>query len=171
MAIVAVLIAIGAPGFIAARKQFIVDSDAEELISAIRTAQNNAISFKNGSVPDVKAWGIKIDLANDNFSLLSVSPPATVTTEKTNLKVYPVTQLNSGSDTEIYIYYTSPFGRAYVCNSAKTNWVMSSRPEQSFEPTDASGCNLASKDITVNYKGSIPSEIVTIATSGDVYAQ
>lgn len=173
MSIIAIIMAIGAPGLLAARRQFIVDSDAQELVSAVRSAQNNAISFKNGSGTSTKAWGVKIDVANNDFSILSVDiqPLTALTrTEGTDLKKYPVVKLAAGPDSTVFVYFTSPFGRAFVCSKEKTAWVMSSRPEQDFVPSDTLDCNVT-KNITLNYNGADPSQVITINANGDIYAK
>lgn len=167
MAIISILLIIGAPALVSARYQFMVDSVTEDIISTIRIAQNNAISIKGGSsCTDAKVWGVKIE--SNDYVLAHVCPdppPAPLSTETsaTSTKPYPAVTIG----TNAYVYFTAPFGEARLFTVAPvgTTWSEdASRIEQSY--TNSAFPTLLPQNISVSYRGR--TRTVTINPNGDV---
>jgi type II secretory pathway pseudopilin PulG len=154
MAIIAILMILSATAFLTIRDQVIVDSSAEEFLTAVREAQNRAISVTPDSDGNTtKVWAAFSDA--DNFNLLSLfglptEEPEYLTTfiEKQNLNPQStkitINATNSGSSevlTETYIAYASPFGKPYLlknnscANAGNTicQWKKSSKPNEEWE--------------------------------------
>jgi prepilin-type N-terminal cleavage/methylation domain-containing protein len=195
LAIVAVLSVLSVAGFLAARKQFLVDQAAEGLLSSIREVQNNAIAVKEDSAgEDTKVWGIKIYQINQQYELISLYPSGSQLALKsegiTNLPnsiTMNITKKTTTSESmsAVFIAYSSPFGKAYLANdtfagygSGACVWKTDATRVNKDYYLDKTCNNFASYDKTPNtvitveisFSGSNTKSVI-IGSNGDAYMQ
>lgn len=144
MGIIAIMLLIGVGTLIATRTQFAVDGIAEEMLSAIREAQNKSISVMEDSNPTsgytTKVWSVRLrqngsvyeyvllgfDAYNngsslsgyvENNSLKQLPNGATLTVSYPGA---PGNTLNGNQGVLGWISYSSPFGKAYLTKDSLT---------------------------------------------------
>lgn len=143
MTVMAVLSLLGAPALISARQQYLVDSVAEDIISTVRQAQNNAISIKSGTCADgrsTRAWYASV--SGNNYRLGSVCYNGSLaaktidTTQGGDLKQY--SQVVISTESNYRVYFSTPFARSYLYNesSIPTSWSESSFFERDIVPNN-----------------------------------
>lgn len=147
IAIMFILTAISATAFISARKHYLIDQVSENVITTIREAQNKAISVMDVEGKETKVWAVgffdfhdkNADPGHENekfFKLYGLSENGT-TLSPTETKIYYPdsvkityiftngTPLSDFGDVEAnkrgFIYYSSPFGKAYLSSSFITD--------------------------------------------------
>jgi len=167
MAIIAVLMLLGAGGLLSARDQFTVDRAVEEAITAVREAQNRSISFMQGtpgtSGATTKVWGV--DFSDNTIKIISVDGEGTNHLEKT-AEINPgITITAEGGN---HIYFASPFATTYLCQNEATIWSQSTdNPSKEYEPSD---CLAATGDINLLIEYKDHTRSVTINQRGDANA-
>lgn len=135
MGIMAMLLALGVGGLISARNSSEVDAVAEDLVSTIRQAQNNAISINGGSdckkptggtaIGMAKVWGVVV--VGPSYQLVyrcytddggnydwEVAKSYTSPYPGVNL-LHEIRSLANGiGDASVRIWFTAPQGRGWV---------------------------------------------------------
>lgn len=161
MGVVAVLAALTVTAFSSARNQSVASDATEQLLSAIREAQNRSISITKGKstnpvTEDTKAWGVKM---NTNaawlvyFDAQSVPPSTSNVVMRTqeSLPLYPGVSLRmthydkstniTYSDVSRYIVYSTPFAGPYTMTDTPatclTTWAEASVPTKEWRPASA----------------------------------
>lgn len=175
MGIIAVISTWGVAALLNVRNEGLVDRATEETISAIREAQNKAISISStsGGVIPV-AWGLYVD---GNTS--SIKPFYVTYAASTGTIVYPAgesikytglsisTGMSIETPTSRYYFFTTPFGEYYTNSLVPASWSLNtSRP---FDAIPAGSAPTEASRITITYKNS--SSTVIVATNGDVYEE
>lgn len=133
VAIIALLSLLSASGFIGARKQYLVDAAAEELLSNIRDTQSRAISVVTDSEGnDTKVWGLgNFDTDNNTYQMLSfydagdgtgqlkVKPedPIFELANPLTISVALPDTLVSPSTGNGLIAFSAPFGKTYLAKN------------------------------------------------------
>lgn len=179
MTIIAIITLISVSALLSSRKQAIVDSVTEELISVFRESQNKAISVMKGKInPNVsdcetKAWGVLVK--DNNYNLVSykncddtaITPNLNLVTEKANLAPYSTKiTVNSPSVIDsLFVFYATPFGKAYMSN-IESDWGEKSSPVKDWGPISAT--TISDVDIIIEYSGI--TRTIKINKNGDVYA-
>ncbi len=179
MTIIAIISLISVSALLGSKKQAIVDSVAEELISTLRESQNKAISVMKGKIEpsvascETKVWGVLIE--NNNFNLISykdcdgstITSDLTLVTEKINLAPYN-TEIVVNSTTVIdslYVSYATPFGKAYMSQTEST-WLEKLSPVKDWAPSSLSPIT----EVEITIKSSEAERKIKIKQNGDVYA-
>jgi type II secretory pathway pseudopilin PulG len=175
MAIIAVLLALGATGLLAARNSSEVDAVTEELVSGIRGAQNNAVAVKNDCTTQTKAWGIKIN-GSSNFGLYkfciksdgsALETPALV---GANLSPFNSVSLNTSDSSNAFggwVIYSTPFGKGSAYSSTTNpTWTGASGAAQEWIPSNP---NVGETTIRLEKSGYF--RLVKIQANGDVRAE
>lgn len=177
MGLVAVIAALTAAALGNARDQSIASDAAEQLLTAIREAQNRSISVtkgKNAGVNDTKVWGVKIGANVFSLVYFDATPDtSSVLTMQTQEapSLYPGTTLTSvyhsssgttTTDTNRYFTYSAPFGKPYSLTSAcpgsggACTWIEDTTPTKEWKPSGVYGGWASETDyveITISYKG------------------
>lgn len=191
MAIIAIMFAIGAVGLFSARDEYLLDAQAEEMLSMIREAQNNAIAIKKDSAGHTtKVWGVSFN-SNNSYSITSLYPnPTQLATHTERTKNLPANMTLASSDGGLNsrVFFSSPFGKSYLSSNgdmvggASTGCYWStdtSRPLKDYyiksfggsvctgfyRNTDNNSTGFI--DITLSYKGK--TKIVRIESNGEAH--
>lgn len=179
MAIVAILSLIGVSALLSARNNATVDNATQEIVSAIREAQNKAVSVESapdGTVP--VAWGIQVDSSAKSITPFYISYISPSTFAKNDL---PVTTYNPLSSITVddspvpvtfFCIYSAPFGNYYGTKTVPTatspwTWTINlARPHDSILTTTPV---TAVVNVVLDLKGI--QRTVSVAPNGDVNAQ
>lgn len=181
MAIVAVLLALGAGGFISVRNSSEVDAVAEDLVSAIRGAQNQAISIQEGgcdsSEGTTKVWRVQVRHdapGGDDIYLRYVCGIGTTTYTDSDLDL--TSGLSSYKNVQIVtpegnnpssVYFSTPFGKGYVYPGYGPSWSISNSVTQDWVPSPAGSTTPTIWTVQKNgYQ-----RVITIQPNGDVSEQ
>jgi prepilin-type N-terminal cleavage/methylation domain-containing protein len=143
IAIISFLFAIGIGALAGTRDQAKVSAAAEEILSALRDAQNRSVAVQKGDLGDsTKVWGVKVDNTTNQVSLfyLFLADANNITNGLGGsiVKTLPIdpsvdvtTYFNDGNtgdvaDTNLrYMMFTTPFGTAVTAeNSCTTSNVV-----------------------------------------------
>lgn len=157
MAIISILTLIGAGSLIAARDQYTVDNITEEMVSAIRDAQNRSISVSGGH----NGWGVWIE--NQNKIVLGRLSGAAVVEDSSKDILSGATITSSVTDA---VFFMAPFGTPHLtsgtCDGA---WGISQKPTKEYAPS--TGCTTGSEiKYTIKHKGI--ESVVTVNKVGDI---
>lgn len=197
MCIIAILTLLAVSAFIGTRNQALAADGAEKVLSAIREAQNRAMSVKNGngtpSYYTTKAWGVEFNRNPNEVRLvfinagtvpsslqplsaqetLQISPGTIITTELSNNGTYTT---DSGMR---YISFSSPFGKSYAsrfpCDDilSSCSWKESNNVSKDWYiyPNNYNDFYQTSNKIriTVDYKDS--KETIIVNGKGDSYIE
>lgn len=167
MGIIALLMVVGAGAFFSVRDQYIADSATEEAITAVREAQNRAISFSQGTAGSTKAWAANFN-ANDGLSLVSLRVDSNGQSEHHTEYDYKIASGTTLSSPNYYIYFTSPFGTTYLFDGECNNWVEdTTNPSHEYIPSCPNSL-AAPITIDISYRNSASS--ITINDTGDISA-
>jgi len=180
MGIIASLTLIGAGGLLSVRNSSQVDAVAQELVSAIRQSQNNAMSIREGvcsSGSTTKVWGVVTK--ENNFYIINrcyneSGEQTDWIGEDKPLSPYPdVEILQGGNSYNGRIWYSTPFGKGWVpivTGEVSSTWgfVDSGNFAHEYKPNAGAETFSTSDYSLVIKKGNYSREIV-IQPSGDVY--
>lgn len=165
MGIIAFITLIGAYALISARDYYTLDAATEEVITAVRDAQNRSVSFMQGTGESTKVWGIFFNNDANQVEYVSIREGSEGDIEEGTVEEIDsrITISTTGGD---HVYFASPFATTYLMNECGT-WEPSSKPSQEFEPT-CTDSEDGPITITLEYNGNI--QTVTINEKGDVSA-
>lgn len=169
MGIIAVLMLLGVGVFVSIRDQYIVDAATEEAITAVREAQNRAISFSQGSAGNTKAWAVNFS-SSEGIRLRSLSvDPENNEAIHSNEIGYGISRGVVISSNNDHIYFASPFGTTHLFNSECNSWLEDEEnPSHEFVPSCGNTLT-APATISFSYKGK--SSSIVINGAGDVHAE
>lgn len=177
MSIIAILAVLGVAALLNINNANVVDRASEEIVSALRVAQNKAISVSDasdGSIP--VAWGVQVDpvsktvqpfYVNNDHPISPIQPweKGVSGLSAMSYKTLDKLEINPSSKNDYYIF-SAPFGKYFASVGYPTTWSFSkSRPFDTI-PTGASATETT---IHIQYRNS--EKTITIATNGDVYAK
>ena len=165
MAIVAILSLVGVYALITARNDAAVDSATQSTVSAIREAQNKAISVANvpgDSTPPV-AWGVFVNSSTSAIQPFYIKKDLSYNIAGLSETKFAISSISASG----YYVFSAPFGKYYSSDDPpdNTHWVMNlDRPKDAIFNGTA-----APNTFTINLKGS--QRTITIDTKGDVSVQ
>jgi len=195
MAIIAILTTISATAFYSSRKQAVVNSTAQDILSTIREAQNKSVSVmssKNGD--DAKIWAFSSDPNNGEYSLVYYAPTRDedvktglgAAPERTEVLPAGVSVTASRYSNNPTVAFTSPFGSAYLIDGFHDGMDVCSFTTESTRPAkdyyistgSTAGCDFASTENNRNYEvvltvhlDGAADALIRIKTSGDAYIE
>jgi len=167
-AIVAILALIGIGVLVNLRVEPTLDSAAQDISSALREAQNRAISVASapdGSVP--VAWGVEVDPSNKSYQIFYINDDASVPPfSRGNLSKVPNPALSELTVTKKLYYFTSPFGQYYTSDNSPSSWSYRLK-----KPNDAIPSGLTATVSTITLKVKSSTKVITVEKNGDIYVQ
>lgn len=169
MGIIAIITLLGAYALIAARDYYALDAATEEVITAIRDAQNRSVSFMQSEIEEnrpTKAWGIYFDDVNNQVKYVSIQEGASE--EKPEGLIAEISsRVEISSTNGDHVYFASPFATTYLTAGACGDWEQTDKPSQEFAPVS---CTVSEEPITITLEYNSNIRTVTINERGDVSA-
>lgn len=163
MAIVAVLMLLGATALISARNQNIARDNAEQLIADLRRTQTKALSTEGdcsavGGIEKPKIWMLEVDQTNnvESYYLCKKSGGGYVWQEPAlERRDYPTDSITINADgdnpSSYFFIYNTPFGKFYHTDTkpdADTGISEEEDNSEGFKPTISSS---SETPITITY--------------------
>lgn len=163
MAIMAILALIGIAVLVNLKNSTALDGASQDIVSALREAQNKAFSVANAPNSTVIpiAWGLEINSGTKTITPFYIKAD---TWEKVSLTGVPLPVVNITPTG--YFIFTAPFGKYYSTSNLPVTWGY-----RNEKPNDAvpGGTLTPIQSINLEYKGNTKS--VVIETNGDVHVE
>jgi prepilin-type N-terminal cleavage/methylation domain-containing protein len=191
MAIIAILSILSASAFINARNQATASDATEQILSALREAQNRAISITKGSglnnvqtSDETKAWGVRINGNAVELVYFDAAPNTTAVVME-RLQNNGALRLTNGvtinatlagnSTLPRYVIYTSPFAKPYtlVTDSNAANWILDQNsPTLDWNPgIGGNGFSNQTDTIRINIQYRGATQAIIVNSKGDAYIE